>query len=146
MQTIRSYSSLFQAQTAKAILESEGIAVYLKNEHLSAMHPFYGWLTGGIDLQVAEEDAAAASELLGYDPLSKDAVTQISRHFRSIFWPSLGVGLVFGLAYIMIYGTDDDSLMNVGLVFPFVVVAAIIVFSLLFPRTGSSSKDDASAP
>jgi len=65
MQTIRTYNNLFEAQSAQAILESEGIEVFLKNENTVAVQPFYNVMVGGIELQVDDDDVSRALETIG---------------------------------------------------------------------------------
>ena len=40
MQTIRTYGNLFQAQSAKAVLEKQGIPVFLKGENVASLNLF----------------------------------------------------------------------------------------------------------
>ena len=59
--TIARFSSPIEAQLAKARLEAEGVSCHLANEAHAQMN---GGL-GGVQLQVAEEIAQSASEMLG---------------------------------------------------------------------------------
>jgi hypothetical protein len=62
--TIETFSSSWEAQLARAALESEGIEAVIADEHFLRL---YGALTstlGGVRLQVRPDDAARATELL----------------------------------------------------------------------------------
>jgi Putative prokaryotic signal transducing protein len=62
--TIETFSSAWEAQLARASLESEGIDAVIADEHFLRL---YGALTstlGGVRLQVRPEDADRASDLL----------------------------------------------------------------------------------
>ena len=53
-----------RAHAAQAFLLSEGIEAFLRNAHVSGVAWHYGAAGGGIPLEVREEDAARARELL----------------------------------------------------------------------------------
>jgi hypothetical protein len=62
--TVETFSSAWEAQLARAALESEGIEAVIADEHFLRL---YGALTstlGGVRLQVRPDDAARATELL----------------------------------------------------------------------------------
>lgn len=61
---IVSFDSAFAAEAAKALLESEGIPVFLFNAHAATMRPSLG-LNGGVKLQVPANQAEKALALLG---------------------------------------------------------------------------------
>ncbi|MFL5728763.1 MAG: putative signal transducing protein [Cytophagaceae bacterium] len=63
--TIMTYDSHVEANIAKSKLLDSEIYCYLKDEHYVSMAPIHSNAIGGIKLQVREEDAALASELLG---------------------------------------------------------------------------------
>ena len=96
MQTIRTYSNLFEAQSAKAVLETEEIEVFLKNENTLAVQPFYNVLLGGIELQVDESDIPRTLELIGGEQGTREEVQKICRESRSMFLYALGIGLFLG--------------------------------------------------
>ena len=95
MKTIRTYSNLFQAQSAKATLECAGIEVFLKNENTVAVQPLYNVMLGGIELQVDESDVSWALELIGSDDGSYEIVEMICSDNRGILGFILRLGLPF---------------------------------------------------
>ncbi|MGG4603753.1 DUF2007 domain-containing protein [Paenalcaligenes sp. Me131] len=62
--TISRYSFPHEAYVARALLESEGIPVFLADEHTITMQWLYSNALGGVRLQVPETFAARAVELL----------------------------------------------------------------------------------
>jgi len=62
--TVRSYRDLAEAYAGRSLLESAGIQAWIADENLVRMHWFYSNLVGGLRLQVAESDEAAALEIL----------------------------------------------------------------------------------
>lgn len=62
--TIATFSTPVEAEMAKLKLESEGIMCFLADETLSSFAPHYTYMSGGVRLQVVEEDARRAIELL----------------------------------------------------------------------------------
>lgn len=57
-------ANLAEAEVVKALLESNGIRVFLHDEHVSRLNPFYTLAVGGIKLAVDERKAARAREVL----------------------------------------------------------------------------------
>ena len=62
--TVRTFYNSFKAHIILTKLENEGIACYLKDDTTVIMDPIISNAIGGIKLQVKEEEAGAASELL----------------------------------------------------------------------------------
>lgn len=62
--TIESYDFMYQVQVAQLALEAEGIRSSLENETIVTMDWFLSNAVGGIKLQVAAEDAVAATRIL----------------------------------------------------------------------------------
>ena len=62
--TVATFHGLWEAELAKARLGAEGIGSTIPNENLIRLH--WGMLpaVGGVRLQVREEDAEAATEIL----------------------------------------------------------------------------------
>ena len=60
--TVEAYTTAWEAQLAKARLESEGIHSVVADEHLSRL--YCANMVGGVKLRVREQDATVASELL----------------------------------------------------------------------------------
>lgn len=62
--TIRQYRDQAEAFLARSVLESAGIACYLRDENTIRMDWLWSNLMGGIRLQVANEDVQAAEAIL----------------------------------------------------------------------------------
>ncbi|HEV7506717.1 MAG TPA: DUF2007 domain-containing protein [Thermoanaerobaculia bacterium] len=62
--TIETFSSPWQAQLARACLESEGIHAVVADEHFYRLYGALPGTMGGVKLQVHPEEAKRASELL----------------------------------------------------------------------------------
>lgn len=62
--TICRYSFSFEAHVARALLESEGIPVFVADEHTINMQWLYSDALGGVRLQVPEAFVERALELL----------------------------------------------------------------------------------
>ena len=62
--TVRRYRDLSEAIVARAVVEGAGIYCFLQNENVVRLDWQISNFLGGIRLQVAETDAAAAEELL----------------------------------------------------------------------------------
>jgi hypothetical protein len=62
--TIETFSSPWQAQLARACLESEGIHAVVADEHFYRLYGALSGTMGGVKLQVRPEEAQRASELL----------------------------------------------------------------------------------
>jgi Putative prokaryotic signal transducing protein len=63
--TVRQYRDLAEAQVAKGVLDSAGIACYLRDENALRMQWVWSNLLGGVRLQVNEKDRAAVEAVLG---------------------------------------------------------------------------------
>jgi hypothetical protein len=57
-----------EALLVRSVLESEGIEVFIPDEFTAQNAPPYTWATGGIRVQVAEEDLERARAILGLTP------------------------------------------------------------------------------
>jgi hypothetical protein len=62
--TVRRYRDLSEAIVARSLLESAGIAAWIRDENIARMEWQYSNLLGGIRLQVGVGDADAATEVL----------------------------------------------------------------------------------
>jgi hypothetical protein len=62
--TVETFSSPWQAQLARACLESEGIHAVVFDEHFYRLYGALSGTLGGVKLQVRPEEAQRASELL----------------------------------------------------------------------------------
>ena len=62
--TIYTFNLANEAAIVRGRLESEGIPCFIQNELISQVAPFYSNAFGGVKLQVNENDAAKAKEIL----------------------------------------------------------------------------------
>jgi len=68
MKTIATFSKPEEAHLVRMRLESAGIAAFVQNENMMIkMDNFYSNATGGVWLEVADEDEDAAKEFLTAD-------------------------------------------------------------------------------
>lgn len=71
------FYNLHEADIAMGLLESCGVDGFLCDEHMHRVHPLTAEVTGGIRLQVLEQDLAVARELLQEykpDPMPPGAI------------------------------------------------------------------------
>ena len=61
---IATYNDVFSAQFSKSILESAGIPVFLRDEHIVSIQSLYSFAVGGVKLVVPESLAETAIELI----------------------------------------------------------------------------------
>ena len=64
METVATFAEVAEAQVIRSVLEGHGINAVIPHEQTAEIAPPYLWASGGIHLQVAEEDLAAAREVL----------------------------------------------------------------------------------
>lgn len=64
MKTVKTYNSRIEAFGDKAVLEDEGIRASIASDDAGGMRPDVGMATGGVRLQVSEEDVKQAKEVL----------------------------------------------------------------------------------
>ncbi len=62
--TIKQYAYDMEAQLIKAKLESEGVGVFLLDEHRSSASPVHHFASGGVKLQVMEKDVEKALKII----------------------------------------------------------------------------------
>lgn len=62
--TIITFIYPHEAHMAKGVLESEGVAVFIKDEMTAQVNNFYSTAIGGVKLQVSEEDQERALQIL----------------------------------------------------------------------------------
>jgi hypothetical protein len=70
--TIRKFDLPYEAGIPKTRLESENIRCFLQDEYISQVYPFSSSATGGVKLQVMEEDAEKAIAILKEGGYIKD--------------------------------------------------------------------------
>lgn len=71
--TIKTFTHPYEAYPLKALMESEGISCFLKDEFTIMTQPLYSNMLGGVKLQVLEKDLEAANALLAqYEETPKD--------------------------------------------------------------------------
>jgi hypothetical protein len=61
---IETFTSQHEADLAKNALEAAGIDAMIKADTAGGMRPHLAWSSGGFQLVVREEDAAAAGDVL----------------------------------------------------------------------------------
>lgn len=62
--TVATFSTIFEADFAKARLESEGIQTFITNENIIGMLWVYSNAVGGVRVKVENHNVAAAKEIL----------------------------------------------------------------------------------
>jgi putative acetyltransferase len=142
MKTIKTYTNLFEAQSEKAVLESEGIEVFLKNENTLAVQPFYNVMLGGIELQVDENDIPRTVELIGGEEGTREEVQKICRESRSMFLYALGIGLFLGSVYAVGTWGGAETLIGAFGVVLFSTLLAMIALSYLFKEQKPSPAEE----
>ena len=85
--TIRQYRDLSEAQVARGVLESAGIACYLRDENAVRLEWVWSNLLGGVRLQVRDEDREAAEEILT-QPIPEQIALDEKEHFDQPRCPS----------------------------------------------------------
>jgi hypothetical protein len=79
--TVRQHRELSEAQVARGVLESAGIACYLRDENAVRLEWVWSNLLGGVRLQVREEDRQAAEEILT-QPIPEQIQLDDDEHFN----------------------------------------------------------------
>lgn len=69
--TVKTFTYSQEAAIIHALLESEGIECYLKDELTAQINPFYSNAIGGIKLQVKKSDYSKALEILNESDANK---------------------------------------------------------------------------
>ena len=67
--TIATFTYQHEMVVLRSRLQAEGIPVFVANDLITQVHPFFSWATGGIQVQVPEDrvgDALAILEEAGY--------------------------------------------------------------------------------
>ncbi|MCL2760259.1 MAG: DUF2007 domain-containing protein [Desulfuromonadales bacterium] len=108
--TIATYSAPYEANLAKASLESAGIPVFIADEYTIGINWLYSNALGGVKVQVPESMAKQAYELLSYNiPTvekeynglscpkcgSKKCIDFMDKRGTFITWLLLGIPLLF---------------------------------------------------
>ena len=104
--TINEYSSFVEAHLDKTRLENEGIAVILLDQNVSALYPFTNPNLIGIRMQVREQDASKAYQLLAMNQIPQLQCPQcyssdlkgVHRLGKFKRWWLLAASLLFALA------------------------------------------------
>lgn len=63
--TLRTYSHDYEAELDRSLLSEQGIDTFIADQNISNMHFGYAIATGGIRLQVKQEDVEQAVDVLG---------------------------------------------------------------------------------
>ena len=64
MKTVAACSELAEAQLIRSVLEGHGIEAVIPNEQTAEIAPPYLWGSGGVKVQVADEDEKTARTVL----------------------------------------------------------------------------------
>lgn len=126
--TFLTFNQSAQAHMIKTKLESEGIDVLLKNEHMAQILPYVSEPEGSIKLQVREEDLEKAASLLkesGY-------LRQKKRGFRK---SALIKGIDMFTLQIPGLRSQPLQLRLVLAVALFLVILTLVVSLLTLPRS-----------
>jgi len=67
MKTIAAFTKPDDAHLLRLRLEAAGIEVYIQDENIVQIDPFYSNALGGVKVQVADKDVEAVRELLAED-------------------------------------------------------------------------------
>jgi Putative prokaryotic signal transducing protein len=87
--TVGKYRDLPEAFVARSVLESAGIQCFLQDENTVRLYWLWSNLISGASLQVAEEDAAAAAEVLA-QPIPASFATDSGVDFEQPVCPQCG--------------------------------------------------------
>lgn len=83
-QTIATFTFPSEMYSARALLETEGIECFVKDELTAQVHNFYSQAIGGVKLQVKEEDAERARSLLINAGYFKEEKQELSRFWKGV--------------------------------------------------------------
>ncbi|MGB0373214.1 MAG: DUF2007 domain-containing protein [Opitutales bacterium] len=96
METIARYSTLIEAQSKRAFLESSGVDAFIPDEMTVQMNWMYVNAIGGIRLQVPEESVIEALEILGLEADTESALVSCPEcgsveiaYLQMSFWTAL---------------------------------------------------------
>lgn len=84
--TLKTFDNPIDAHLLKTKLESEGIVVYLFDENINSINPLYNIATGGIKLNIAEQDLDRAVEVLR----EIDAAAYVDERDNVLLCPACG--------------------------------------------------------
>jgi hypothetical protein len=87
--TVRRYRDLSEAIVAKSLLESAGIAAWIRDENIARLEWQYSNLLGGVRLQVESGNEAAAEEVLA-QPIPETVVFDEQESFQQPKCPACG--------------------------------------------------------
>lgn len=128
MQTIRRYVDPVSAQCDQAMLESEGLYVFLKNENMGSMAPIFSPASGGIELQVEESEVDKALAILGPENSNPSKVKRLSKELNRLFLRSLGIGVAVGLIHAISHGFDTAKIgFSLSLILWGTIIAIIVL-------------------
>lgn len=75
MKTIATFPEVAEAQVIRSVLEGHGIKAVIPNEQTAEIAPPYLWASGGVQLEVAEEDFETAKAVLAtFETTDEDVV------------------------------------------------------------------------
>jgi hypothetical protein len=96
--TVRQYREQTEALIAQSVLDSAGIYSFLMDENTIRVNWAYSDVLGGIRLQVAQDDVAAAQEILS-QPIPKSIAVEGEEDYQQPICPrctSLNIGTMLG--------------------------------------------------
>lgn len=64
MKTVAAFAELAEAQLIRSVLEGHGIRAFIPNEQTAEIAPPYLWGSGGVMVQVEDEDEGTARAVL----------------------------------------------------------------------------------
>ncbi|MFN8299232.1 MAG: DUF2007 domain-containing protein [Chitinophagales bacterium] len=113
--TVRTFTLPTQAMVASSVLQSEGIEFVLQDELTVQVDPFYSNAVGGVKLNVPEEQAAHAHEVLkqaGFDEDVEERPTVLENLteritgnlplIKDLAWPFRFAGLVLVVLFLAV--------------------------------------------
>ena len=103
--TVATNLQAMEAHLLRGRLEAEGIRCWVDDENIASVNPMYGLATGGVKVNVAEEDAPQAVRLLYGEDLAEAQYpicpacgsTEVGANKTPLIWLLVLTLLTFGL-------------------------------------------------
>jgi hypothetical protein len=113
MRTQASFGKPEEAHLLRARLEGSGIAAYVRDENIVTADWLYSRAVGGVKVDVADEDFAAASDLLKHDlGESNGSLKKIQTYSR---WHYVRVFVGFALFAFVVVGARNGVIAQPGM-------------------------------
>ena len=128
MVTIRKFYDPNAALIAKAMLEGEGLLVFLKNENFAAVMPIHNPAIGEIELQVEKDEVERALEILGPESENPEEVVLITKRLNRMFLITISCGIFVGISHAAIHKfahADLPTSIYIG------ILASVLTFLVL---------------